>query len=361
MKPIKSAELLQRTEFAELVQDELQHIYTAYRKQAADIDPEAASLLEVMESFISRSGKRLRPYLTYLAYRGLGGANQSAIIKAAVSQELLHHYLLIHDDIMDRDTVRYGGPNLTGSYLERFIAQPPQRRRASAESVALIAGDLTASFAYEALLGSGFPDRLTIAAVRYLNRTIFEVGSGQHLDVMMPLLPQRDITTARLITMYTYKTAHYSFVGPLQLGALLAAADSSVLAATARFGVALGVAFQIIDDQLGVFGDSRQTGKSALSDLREGKRTLLVQMALERAKPAQRKALLELLGNRRSNRHDLALFQQLLAATGAKERASDTAHQYAMQAKANLNKIPFTAGAHEQLLMLVDFTLRRQQ
>jgi len=245
-------------------------------RSAASIAEEYSELWNVIDSVVSAGGKRLRPYLTVLAYEASGGTNQTAIDRAAAAWELLHACLLIHDDIIDRDYTRHGESNVAGQYQAAYQAIPDGQHIAN--SVALIAGDMALSGAYQLANSSGFEPAVINQFITRLNTTIAIVAGGQFLDTTAVMRP---ISSVDSQTINYAKTAAYSFVGPLCSGAELANAPKESLESLALIGTALGHGYQLADDLLGVFGDSTTTGKPNDSDLREAKRTLLLTKAWE--------------------------------------------------------------------------------
>lgn len=248
------------------------------RSHADKIHENYGRLWESITDYIEGGGKRLRPYLVVLSYEAFGGNDRSAIIPVACAWELIHAALLVHDDIIDRDYVRHGHPNIAGRFLEYYeTIDSPSDRRHHANSSALLAGDLLLSESYSLLFESSFKPRKIKQACELLQEALFTVVGGELLDVEASVLPLS--VTPQLIA--EAKTASYSMIGPLLTGASLADASDAKKIKLKQLGLVLGVGFQYVDDVLGIFGDEAVTGKSVLSDLEEGKRTFVVAEALE--------------------------------------------------------------------------------
>jgi geranylgeranyl diphosphate synthase type II len=318
-------------------------------------------VLEVVRDTLLMSGKRLRPYLAYLAYSGLGGTDDDAFIPAAASQELLHHFLLIHDDIMDRDLTRHGGPNVEGTYHDRFIKQglPPAEALHHAESFALMAGDAAWALGLQAITEAKFDAQLKLEALQCVQRMLFEIMGGQLMDVDNAI-SGAPLSAERILAICHYKTATYSFQTPLQFGAILAGTDRTVQEQLRNFGHSLGIAFQLADDLLGVYGNEAKLGKPVTSDLREGKQTLLIYHAFELATPAQTQTLRHLWGNRDAGATDLAEVQQILRDCGAQAKTIELARTHLQASLATLAAIPLATPAQTELARLAHFCVERE-
>lgn len=246
-------------------------------ERAGVLHPNYRRLWEAISVHIEGGGKRLRPYLVVMTYEAFGGTDRKSIVQVAAAWELIHVAMLMHDDIIDRDYVRHGHPNVAGHYLDYYKSIPDDaNRHHHANSSALLAGDLLISAAYSLLLESGFMLDKTLQACRILHEAIFTVVGGELLDVEVSVI-HADISPQLVAEA---KTASYSLIGPLMTGASLASASDSIKVRLRELGLVLGVGFQYVDDALGIFGDEAVTGKSVLSDLEEGKRTFVIAEAL---------------------------------------------------------------------------------
>lgn len=231
----------------------------------------------------SRGGKRIRPRFVLTAFHGLDGADTASAVRVAVAFELLHTAFLLHDDVIDGDTVRRGRPNVAGEFtadaLFRGAGLP--RARLWGESAAILAGDLLLHAATGQVARIEAPAAVRERLLDVLERAISVTAAGELADVGLATgMTGADI--AEVMAMTERKTAEYSVSGPLVAGALLAGArddDGGLLEALAGYGRLVGVAFQLGDDLLGVFGNEVVTGKSTVSDLRQGKQTSLVAFA----------------------------------------------------------------------------------
>lgn len=339
----------------------LDDLFSKKIESARQIDEEYAELLIQMRDFIARGGKRLRPYLAYLAYRGYGGRDEDSILHVAAALELYHNAWLIHDDIIDRDTIRYGGPNVSGMYVDRFASvYSAAEARHLGDSMALIAGDVNIVIAAEQIMTSQFSDSLKLSVLARAQKLNFELAGGEQLDVLMPTFPLESVTAQRLLNVCHFKTASYTFEAPLQIGAILAGKDASTISKISEIAIPMGIAFQLADDLLGTFGNETDLGKPVLTDLREGKRTLLVLFALEKANTKQRDILNGTLGNPKAGYRHLEQIRELMNDTGSRKRVEDMAQDQMDIALSGLESLNLSTGASDELRRLADFSLRRK-
>lgn len=224
-------------------------------------------------------GKRVRPRLVLAVHRAYGGADLDAAVATAAAFELLHTAFLMHDDVIDHDDVRRGLPNVTGRFAAEARAQGAETGRAQeyGEASAILAGDLLISAAHRMIAALDLPPDRREALLDLVDECVFLAAAGEHADVRFALGAAPAAT--EILAMIENKTACYSFSAPLRAGAILAGADKSEVGHLGEIGRDLGVAFQLRDDVLGVYGERARTGKSTLGDLREGKETLLIAYA----------------------------------------------------------------------------------
>jgi geranylgeranyl pyrophosphate synthase len=224
-------------------------------------------------------GKRIRPALVLAAHRAFAGAQTESAVRLAAAFELLHTAFVIHDDVIDHDLVRRGAPNVAGRFALEGIARGFAAGRANdyGEASAILAGDLLISGAHRLVAELDTPPAVRGALLELVDECVFLAAAGEHADVRHAAgaIP----CEADILAMIEHKTASYSFSAPLQAGALLGGATGDTVHRLGEIGRHLGVAFQLRDDVLGVYGRPELTGKSVLGDLREGKETLLIAYA----------------------------------------------------------------------------------
>jgi len=266
---------------------------------------DVVEMVSALRGLCLRGGKRLRPALLVVGYRAADArADLEPALDAGVAIELLQSYFLIHDDWMDRDPVRRGGPSVHVLLAQRF------RSAHAGNASAILAGDYAVALASEALARvEAAPGRMHRILTCFAEMQLDAVA-GQQLDI---LGRTRDVEH-----VYALKTSSYTVRGPLRLGALLAGASARTLTALDRFALPAGIAFQLRDDLLSAFGEPAQTGKPFGSDLKGGKRTPLLLVALARARGADRELLERTLGNRRARDADVRRAVAVLERCGAR-------------------------------------------
>lgn len=289
--------------------------------QAKAIHPAYGQLLQAIKGTVFAGGKRIRPYLTVVAYGGM----DDKIAQVACAHELLHVAILMHDDIIDQDEIRHGVKNITGIYRDIYAEYKLDERLGHyADSANLLAGDILLSEAYRTIARAGFDSVVADRIIDRFHRSIFEVIGGELLDVEAGFA---DGDYDPLI-VYRYKTAGYSFVGPLLAGAHCRNADEITIEALKLYGENIGIAFQLQDDVLGVLGDEQSTGKSTLTDLREGKRTLLINNYLKTLSSADQAQFNKVFGVASATDEELESLKSAIAATGVVDRTLALADQY---------------------------------
>ena len=282
-------------------------------------DPALGPLMDLARSCVLACGKRLRPTFAYWGWRGLSGRNPEldAVVPALAGLELLHAFALVQDDVMDGSATRRGRPTAHQVLAAEHAAA---RRAGSADwfgsAGAVLLGDLLLVWADRIQLEARVPAAALLAARRHYDEMRIATIAGQYLDVLSDT--ESDVWSIdRALRVARLKTAGYTVTGPLLLGAALAVEEPPVPVADAyrTYGAAVGEAFQLRDDLLGVFGDPTVTGKPAGDDLRTGKPTVLLLLARRLATPRQRKALRQPPGDAA----DLAQLADVVAETGAVE------------------------------------------
>jgi geranylgeranyl diphosphate synthase type I len=260
-----------------------------------------------VRAFLS-GGKRLRPGFCFWGHLGAGGKDTDELVRAAAALEMFQAAAIIHDDVMDGSDTRRGRP----AVHMRFAALHGDSFGTGA---AILLGDLCLSWSDEMMVASGL---VNDASRRVFDTMRAELMAGQYLDLLEQVSGHGTVESA--LRVARYKSAKYTIVEPLHLGGTTAGAGPEVLDAYTAYGLPLGIAFQLRDDVLGVFGDPAATGKPAGDDLREGKRTALVAMALERASAAQADLVRRELGNPDLDADGVAALRDVLVSTGAVDR-----------------------------------------
>ena len=318
-----------------------------------DLDP----LVEAVSDLLS-GGKRLRPAFCWWGYRGAGGADTEEAMRAAAALEFLQACALIHDDVMDGSDTRRGMPSAHHRFAmlhrgSEWLGSP----EAFGVGAAILLGDLCLSWADELLLTSGVPAERLNAAKRVYDEMRTELMAGQYLDLLEQARGGGSVE--RAMRVVRFKSAKYTIERPLHMGAALAGGDPAIASAYSGYGLPLGEAFQLRDDVLGVFGDPEETGKPAGDDLREGKRTVLIATAMDRATPAQAAQIRRHLGDPGLDATGVALLREVIAETGALDHAESLIASLTDEAIASLDSVDLQDPAREVLTGLAYAATRR--
>lgn len=284
--------------------------------ELAQLDPGLTAVGAEVADLVATGGKHLRPAFVYWGHRATGADHDEAVLRPAAAVQLLHTFALLHDDVMDRSPERRGRPSAYTS-----LAEMHQRDGLVGDAEwfgiggAILAGDLAFVWADQMFDETELAPEVLGRARKVFTTLRVEVMAGQYLD--MRLAGLRSASESDALHVALLKSGRYTVTRPLQLGAALGRGDAALDEALGRYGDAVGVAFQLRDDILGIFGDPESTGKDDLGDLREGKRTVLLLKTLQRADDAQRAELERVVRNRELTGADAASVRQIITDTGA--------------------------------------------
>lgn len=339
------------------VQIEIDEFLARQKPLLDSVSPDLVALFDAITDLLA-GGKRLRPAFCYWGFRGAGGADSDEAIRAAASLELLQACALIHDDVMDGSDTRRGLP---AAHRRFATLHRGSSWLGSHESfgvgAAILLGDLALSWADEMLLTSGMPDTALTSAKRVYDEMRTELMGGQYLDLLEQARGGGSVERAMLVVRY--KSAKYTIERPLHIGARLAGAPDELLERYSGYGLPLGEAFQLRDDVLGVFGDPSETGKPAGDDLREGKRTVLIATALERATAEQSELMRARLGDPALDLEGIEALRRVIIDTGALDHAEALIESLTDQAIASISTGVTGAEAVEVLTGLAFAATRR--
>ncbi len=300
----------------------LERFFDEKLKQAREINAISEEAVAMIRGFTMAGGKRIRPAVMYYGYLAAGGTEYEKMVKTSMSIELAHNFLLIHDDIIDNDELRHGIKTIHEQYKE--MAQRMFFKTDSVHfgnSMAIITGDMIASMSNEVMFTADFPPEYVVKALNKLQQVVYATIPGEMVDVILEA--RGKATEKDIMCMYEAKTARYTFEGPLHLGAILAKVNDDILKKFTDYAIPLGIAFQIRDDILGVFGKQEKLGKPIGSDIIEGKQTILVVKALEMGTKEQRKIVSRLLGKKDISESEIEVFRNMIRETGSLDYAHD--------------------------------------
>lgn len=330
----------------------------------AEIGPDVRDLVTPVRELLA-GGKRLRAAFAYWGWRAAGQPDDDGAIGLAAAMELFQAAALLHDDVMDGSDTRRGRPAahraLAAAHAERGWLGPSEHFGLAG---AILAGDLCLGWCEDLYVSSGLPEDAVRAARPVFERMRTQLMAGQFIDVVTAVRPWAGLPdeerVARARHVIRYKSAKYSIEHPLLIGATAGGASAADLDALSRYGLALGEAFQLRDDVLGVFGDPEVTGKPAGDDLREGKRTVLVAHALAGADDLDTRRIETWLGDPELSTGDVEAFRAVLTDTGAVDAVeADIARGVAEAQAALADAEGLDAGATEVLRALVEVTTAR--
>ena len=310
---------------------------------------------EVLIEYVRAGGKRLRPISLIMAYKGLGGKKED-IFLASLSVEFLHNSSLAHDDIMDDSETRRGEPALHVRF--RSWSSGPKMVKIG-ESLGILGGNTLFELGLESLISSGFNEKKVVEASRIYVEAYRKLIEGQVLDLTME---EREIPSEEeYLEMIDLKTGAL-FNCSLQIGAILAGAGKREREALEEYAVNLARAFQITDDILGVFGEEEVTGKSTVSDIVEGKKTILVINAIKNLSEDEINKFMSILGNKDASIEEINLVKDMMRKTGSLEYAEMKAKEFANRARRLVieSNILVDEEAKTFFIGLCDFVVKRK-
>ncbi|MDH4330206.1 MAG: polyprenyl synthetase family protein [Candidatus Moranbacteria bacterium] len=347
-------------DFKKKIDPEIEKFLEAEIKELVKKDKFVTGILEHAKKITMSGGKRLRPALMCQGFIAAGGnKNDERILKAAVSVELLHFFLLIHDDIIDRDEKRHGVVTTHEKYFQiGKMLQKNKNSRHFGNSIAIIAGDMLHALGNISLYKSGFDADVILKSLENLQNVVAMTIVGESQDVVIEF--KGKATEKEVLDVYVNKTAKYTVEGPLQTGAILAGADEKILNDLSKISIPLGVAFQIQDDILGIFGKEEKIGKPVGSDIEEGKQTILVVKALENASSKQKKSINNILGKKGLSEDEILEFKNAILETGSLKYAKDLALRYIEEGKKEIEKSNINSETKEFLIGIADYMASRE-
>lgn len=305
----------------------------------SQIKGEPIQLYKAAAHLIVNGGKRLRPYMVIKSSQLLGGNSKDSMI-AAGAIEMVHNFTLVHDDIMDNDEMRHGV--LT---THKKFGIP----------IAILAGDVLFSKAYQVVSKSNLPSKSIMELVARLSKACVDVCEGQLLDIKMAE-NKKIPTQTQYIKMISKKTAALFDVS-CAMGAICAKSKNKDIVNLSSFGKNLGIAFQITDDLIGVMGDPKITKKPVGNDLREGKKSLPILLAIKKAKGKNKRIILHAFGNQKAKKKEIEDAVRIIKSLGIEKFVRNQALNYAEKAKKSLN--PYSGTAKNELISLLDFVVKR--
>jgi geranylgeranyl diphosphate synthase, type I len=346
--------------FRAQVQDILDTFVDGQAEALTPLGDDAARLVSAARGALG-GGKRFRAMFCYWGFRAVrtpnDDAEDDALLQAASALELLHASALVHDDYMDASDTRRGHPSahraFSADHRQAGWRGSPEQYGAAG---AILLGDLLLSWSDELLRTCQLPGDVLLDALRCFDLTRTEVIAGQFLDVSVQARGDTDVEQS--MRVLRYKSAKYSIERPLHMGIALAGGSEQVRDALSAYGLPLGEAFQLRDDLLGVFGDPEITGKPAGDDLSEGKRTVLVALALAALPDKDAKLLDEALGSPLDGR-EVAELQRMIEKSGAHAEVERRIEELTGQSLEAIDRAPVTNDSRDMLRTLAAAATQR--
>jgi geranylgeranyl diphosphate synthase type I len=320
------------------IEKELNHYATVIDKLYT-LNKLSPILFKSIKEFILRDGKRIRPILFCIGYSGFSKKNPppSGLYRSALSLELLHDFLLVHDDIIDRSDTRRGKPamhTLLNKYLTKNMGA-----KFSGQDLAVVAGDVMYAMALDAFLAIKENPQRKEAALKKLISAALYTGSGEFIELLLAVKPIEKVTQNDIYKIYDSKTANYTFASPLTMGAVLAGANTQQIKKLFAYGMLLGRAFQIKDDIIGTFGEEKEIGKSNLTDIKEAKRTILLWYAFNHADRKNKQIIKKIIGGKRVKNAELFKIREIIITTGALTYAQNQIKHLYLKAQKQINNL----------------------
>lgn len=326
-------------QFRGFVQAYLTEFYDKKVREAKKADESFGATMQVISDFMLRRGKSVRSYIAKTAYQLAGGTDHDAIVRVGAAIETNHYFLLSIDDIVDRDTVRHGGPTMELMFREMHPQIPKDKHDHYARSFTEIACSLMYSHVFEMLGESQFPPEKIVEVIGIVvEKMLHAPATGWQIHMLQNFDSLANSSEARFVKGLTFVTAEYTFVGPLMIGLTFAGANQAYKDVLSEYGKYVGTAFQVQDDILGLFGNPAVTGKSAGNDVREGKKTLLLQHAYANAS-ATDKMFLEQAAGADLSEKEVQRVKKIVESTGSLDYSKKMAREMVDKGKAALEPL----------------------
>jgi len=278
-------------------------------------------LFRNISDFILRKGKRLRPTLFVIGYLGFVEKAAPNLYESALSLELIHDFLLVHDDIIDRSDLRRGKPsmhNMLNEYLRNY-----KDIKFNGQELAIVVGDVMYAMGMHAFLSIKEKPALKERALKKLIETAIYTASGEFIEILYGVKSIEKIKREDIYKIYDYKTAYYTFACPLSIGAILGGAQENQVKRLFQYGIYLGRAFQIKDDILSMFSNEDEINKSVLTDLQQAKKTILIWYAYRNSTKENKSAIKKILSKENINEKDLFKMREIISVSGALDYAKE--------------------------------------
>ena len=344
------------------VNDALEEFLDTRVERAKKLNATHIQYYDILKEYMMRGGKRFRPIAVVIACKAVGGEiDPKSLYRTACSIEILHNSSLLHDDIIDHDEIRRGGPTFHAIYRELYkdtISQDSEKAKHFGMTAGILGGDTLINLGALAIIESNLDPDIGMLCLEYYLKGFEEIIEGVILEVHM--IDNPEANSEMYLEMIRMKTAAL-LEKSLFIGGAIARATESQMKSLSKFGIKVGQAFQIQDDILGSFGDETKTGKAADGDIREGKKTLLLLEANRLSDPEQKAILVEFLGDDKVTDEEIEQVRTVFRESGALESAMILMNQLLLEGQKALDNAnpPFNETYHQFLLDLSNFLVKR--
>jgi geranylgeranyl diphosphate synthase type I len=305
-------------------------------------------LFESIKEFISRDGKRVRPILFCIGYLGFAKKEAPGLYRSALSLELLHDFMLVHDDIIDKSDLRRGKPSMHALLVKYF--RNTKNIKFNGQDMAIIVGDVMYAMALDAFLAVKEKPSRKEEALRKLISAALYTGSGEFIELLLGIKPIEEISKNDIYKIYDYKTANYTFASPLTIGALLAGASKKQVKKLFDYGMYLGRAFQIKDDIIGTFSENTEIGKSNLTDIAEAKRTILIWYAYNHTDKKRKEIIGRVFSGEKTGKKELLIIRKIISESGSLEFAKDEIKKLVKRSTISINSLKMRKNSYNALI-----------
>ncbi len=343
------------------IEQALKKIFDEKISEAGKLNKDNVKFYENLKEFVLRGGKRLRPITLIMAYSAVKEPTTelNELIRTSTCVELLHNSTLIHDDIIDQDELRRGGPTFHTLYGQLFEKEVPHRAKILGIAMGILGGDELFNIGFETLLTAKFDRERVSRALEYYVSAYREVVNGELLDLMFSITDYEKLSEEEYLKMIRLKTAAL-FEKSICIGSVLAGIDEKTLLKLREYAVLVAEAFQIQDDILGIYGDEKVLGKPIGSDLREGKATLLVIKAIRTLNDEEKRVFLQVLGKENISLSEVKKVRKILREKGILEYVRKVSYNLAEEAKKIISKLSIRDEAKEYFVDLADYVIQRE-
>jgi len=342
--------------YREMIDDTIKEYYSKEAKRRDYTSSFYRKLHANTEDFVLTGGKRLRPLLLLIGFLGYSpeGTDVKKALKVAASIEVLHSFLLVHDDIVDKDDMRRGKPA-----MHSRIAPHIPEGITSSEDIAIILGDMMMFHSLDLALDSKIEPKRIVKALKVMTDSAINTAIGEIYDLLDNNKSLTKTEFEHILFVMTYKTSRYTISMPLAMGAILAGSEKNP-EDFEEIANLLGVAFQLQDDLLGVFGDMEKIGKSITSDIEEGKKTLIMKWLYDDSTEEEKKFILENLGKGEIGKEEFEKIKALIMEHGIKERIEKYIDEMLDEARVEAKGLAMNKKSTDLLLYLIDILAGRE-